>query len=82
MLINLHKQATKTPMRRAAILASNDADTALAERFGGTAQPIYKRRKRESVEDRSHTAGVYPHLHGKDCSQCATVFAPFAPAPF
>ena len=55
MLINLHKQATKTPKVRAAIQASDDAGTALAERFGVTAQTIYKWRKRDSVEDRSHT---------------------------
>jgi len=40
---------------RAAIQASDDAGTALAERFGVTAQTIYKWRKRDSVEDRSHT---------------------------
>jgi transposase InsO family protein len=55
MLINLHKQATTTPKVRAAIQASGDAGTALAERFGVTAQTIYKWRKRDSVEDRSHT---------------------------
>ena len=55
MLIHLHKQATTTPKVRAAIQASGDAGTALAERFGVTAQTIYKWRKRDSVEDRSHT---------------------------
>jgi len=55
MLIHLHKQATTTPKVRAAIQASDDAGTALAERFGVTAQTIYKWRKRDSVEDRSHT---------------------------
>jgi len=35
MLIHLHKQATTTPKVRAAIQASDDAGTALAERFGG-----------------------------------------------
>jgi len=35
MLIHLHKQATTMPKVRAAIQASGDAGTALAERFGG-----------------------------------------------
>ncbi len=55
MLINLHKQATTTPKVRAAIQASDDAGTALAERFGVTPQTVYKWRKRDSTEDRSHT---------------------------
>jgi transposase len=52
MLIHLHKQATTTPKVRAAIQASGDAGTALAERFGVTAQTIYKWRKRDSEPDR------------------------------
>jgi len=40
MLINLHKQATTTPKVRAAIQASGDAGTALAERFGVTRQVL------------------------------------------
>ena len=40
---------------RAAIQVSDDAGTALAERFGVTAQTIDKWRNRDSVEDRSHT---------------------------
>ena len=55
MLIHLHKQATTTPKVRAAIQSSDDAGTVLAERFGVTAQTVYKWRKRDSVEDRSHT---------------------------
>ena len=55
MLIHLHKQATTTPKVRAAIQSSDDAGTVLAERFGVTPQTIYKWRKRDSVEDRSHT---------------------------
>jgi transposase-like protein len=55
MLIHLHKQATTTPKVRAAIQASDDAGTVLAERFGVTPQTIYKWRKRDSVADRSHT---------------------------
>ena len=34
MLIHLHKQATTTPKVRAAIQASNEPASALAERFG------------------------------------------------
>ena len=50
MLINLHKQATTTPKVRAAIQASGDAGTALAERFGvspgkAMAQPRLQRRQ-------------------------------------
>lgn len=55
MLIHLHRQATTTPMLRAAIQGSDEAGTALAARFDVTPQTVYKRRKRESVEDRSHT---------------------------
>lgn len=55
MLIHLHKQATTTPKVRAAIQASADAGTVLAERFGVTPQTVYKWRKRDSVTDRSHT---------------------------
>lgn len=55
MLIHLHKQATTTPKVRAAIQQSDEVGTVLAERFGVTPQTIYKWRKRDSVEDRSHT---------------------------
>ena len=55
MLIHLHKQATTTPKVRAAIQESDEVGTLLAERFGVTPQTIYKWRKRDSVEDRSHT---------------------------
>jgi len=55
MLIHLHSQATTTPKVRAAIQASDEVGTVLAERFGVTPQTIYKWRKRDSVEDRSHT---------------------------
>ena len=55
MLIHLHSQATTTPKVRAAIQASDEAGTVLAERYGVTPQTIYKWRKRDSVEDRSHT---------------------------
>ena len=55
MLIHLHKQATTTPKVRAAIQASNEPASALAERFGTTEQTIYKWKHRDSVHDRSHT---------------------------
>lgn len=55
MLIHLHSQATTTPKVRATIQASDEVGTALAERFGVTPQTIYKWRKRDNVEDRSHT---------------------------
>jgi transposase-like protein len=55
MLIHLHKQATTTPKVRAAIQASDEPGTVLAESFGVTPQTVYKWRKRDSVEDRSHT---------------------------
>jgi transposase InsO family protein len=55
MLIHLHKQATTTPKIRAAIQASTEPAPVLAERFGVTEQTVYKWRKRDSVEDRSHT---------------------------
>ena len=54
MLLQLHKQATTTPKVRAAIQASGEAGTVLAERFAVTAQTIYNWRKRDSVEDHSH----------------------------
>jgi transposase-like protein len=55
MLIHLHKQATTTPKVRAAIQASDEAASALAERFGTTEQTVYKWKHRDSVHDRSHT---------------------------
>ena len=51
MLIHLHKQATTTPKVRAAIQASDDAGTVLAERFGVTPQTIYKWRKQLEDEN-------------------------------
>ena len=55
MLIHLHKQATTTPMVRAAIQASTEPASALAERYGTTEQTVYKWKHRDSVHDRSHT---------------------------
>lgn len=55
MLIKLHSQATTTPKVRAAIQASDEPAWVLAERHGTTEQTVWKWRKRETVEDRSHT---------------------------
>ena len=55
MLIHLHKQATTTPKVRAAIQASDEPASTLAERFGPTEQTVHKWKHRDSVEDRSHT---------------------------
>ena len=56
MLIQLHSQATTTPKTRAEIQASKDPAWVLAKRFGITEQTVWKWRKRDSVQDRSHTA--------------------------
>lgn len=56
MLIQLHSQATTTPKIRAKIQASDEPAWVLAERFGTTEQTVWKWRKRDSVQDRSHTA--------------------------
>jgi hypothetical protein len=53
MLIHFHKQATTTPKVRAAIQASDEPASVLAERFGTTEQTIYKWCHRDSVLDRS-----------------------------
>ena len=55
MLIKLHSHATTTPKVRAAIQASDEPAWVLAERHGTTEQTVWKWRKRDSVEDRSHT---------------------------
>jgi transposase InsO family protein len=55
MLIHLHKQATTTPKVRAAIKASTEPASALAERLSTTEQTVYKWKHRDSVHDRSHT---------------------------
>ena len=55
MLIHLHSQATKTPKVPAAIQASDEPASVLAERFGTTEQTAYKWKHRGSVLDRSHT---------------------------
>jgi len=58
MLIHLHRQATTTLKVRAAIQASDEAGAVLAERLGITAQTVCMWRKRDSVEDRSHTPRI------------------------
>ena len=55
MLIKLHRQTTTTQKIRAAIQASGEPAWLLAERHGTTGQTVWKWRKRDSVEDRSHT---------------------------
>jgi hypothetical protein len=55
MPIHLHKQATTTPKIRAAIQASDEPASVLAERFGTTGPTVYKWKCRDSVHDRSHT---------------------------
>jgi hypothetical protein len=54
-LIKLHSQATTTPKVRAAIQASDEPASVLADRHGTTKQTVWKWRKRDTVEDRSHT---------------------------
>ena len=55
MRIHLHSQATTTPRVRAAIQASSEPASTLAERFGTTGQTVCKGKHRDSVEDRCHT---------------------------
>jgi hypothetical protein len=55
MLIHLHKQATTTPKVRAAIQASDEPASVLADRFVTTEQTVYKWRHRNSFHNRSHT---------------------------
>jgi len=55
MLIKLHSQATTTPKVRAAIQASDEPAWVLAERHGTTEQTVLKWRKRDRVNDLSHT---------------------------
>jgi transposase-like protein len=55
MLIHLHKQATTMPKVRAAIKASDEPGSVLAERFGTTEQTVFKWKHRDNVHDRIHT---------------------------
>ena len=56
MLIKLHSQpgASATPKVRAAFQASDEPAWVLAERHGTTEQTLWKWRKRDNVEVRSH----------------------------
>ncbi len=56
MLISLHRQATATPKIRAGIQASKEPAWIVAERCGICEQTVWKWRKRDSLQDRSHTA--------------------------
>jgi len=56
MLVRLHSQATTTPKIRAEIQASRDPAWMVGERYGISEQTVWKWRKRDSVNDRSHTA--------------------------
>ena len=56
MLINLHSQAVTTPKTRAEIQASDAPARVLSRRYGTTEQTVWKWRKRDSVNDRSHMA--------------------------
>lgn len=64
MQIALHKNARTTPAVRALIAASDETASVLAQRFGITEQTVYKWKKRESVQDRSHTA--HPHTRARN----------------
>jgi len=55
MPIRLHGQATTTPKVRAAIQAGDEPAWMPAERHGISKRIVWKWRKREGVEDRSHT---------------------------
>ncbi len=55
MLMSLHKQALPTPKVRAAIQASSGPAWRVAEGCGISEQTVWKGRKRDSVQDCSHT---------------------------
>ena len=55
MQMALHKNASTTSAVRAQIAASNESARILAARHGITEQTVYKWKKRETVQDRSHT---------------------------
>lgn len=56
MLIALHKNATTTPAIRAAIQKATGSDYELARQFNVTRDTIRRWRKRDTVQDGSHTA--------------------------
>jgi transposase InsO family protein len=55
MLISLHKNATTTPAIRRAIQTSSASTAELARQYGLALDTVRKWRRRESVEDGSHT---------------------------
>jgi hypothetical protein len=55
MLIKLHKNATTTPAIRAEIQKATGSDYALAEQYRVGRDTIRRWRKRDSVQDASHT---------------------------
>ena len=56
MIISLHKNATTTPAIREKIAQSDDPIATLARRHSVSEATVRKWRKRDSFEDRSHTA--------------------------
>jgi hypothetical protein len=79
-LIHLHKLATTAPKVRAAIQASKESASALAERYGTTEQTDYRLKHRDGVHDLSHT----PHndslfdlngVHGRRPEHCVELAA-------
>jgi len=56
MLIALHKNATTTPAKRAEIQKATGSDYELARQFNVCRDTIRKWRKRDTVQDGSHTA--------------------------
>ena len=65
MLINLHSQAVTTPKTRAEIQASGAPARVLERRYGTTEQTVWKWRKRDSVNDRSHMAHRLSPVHAQ-----------------
>ena len=56
MIVRLHKQARTTPAIRAEIQAASGTHVELAQRYNVSVSTILKWRKRDGIEDRSHTA--------------------------
>lgn len=56
MLVKLHKNATTTPAIRKQIQTAEGSDYELARRFNVTRETIRRWRKRDTVQDGSHTA--------------------------
>ena len=56
MMIALHKNATTTPAIRRKLAESDEPAAVLADRYGISLDTVYRWMRRDSVEDRSHTA--------------------------